>query len=57
MNHEEMARLLDKYRAAAQQFNRPYFKVTDTASVTPVEDGAFVEAVIFIPKNMLEEKK
>ena len=56
MDHHETKRLYLAYRAKARELfedDDKWIKVSDHANVQMTEDGAFVEAVVWVPKEKL----
>ena len=55
LTHDEMAKLIDQYHEIAiKHYERnPNIKISRTKNVQITDDGAFVEAVVWVPKKEL----
>lgn len=40
---------------ARKLYNKDHIKISETATVWPMEEGAFVEASIWIPRELIDE--
>jgi hypothetical protein len=58
LSHQESKDLYLRYRKVAQDLTRscnPVISVSQHANVQMIEDGAYVESLIWIPKEALDE--
>jgi hypothetical protein len=57
MTHDETKALIDKYHEKAiEVYNSKWITISRVQNVQIVERGAFVEAMVWIPKEMLDEQ-